>query len=222
MPPPSRRSPDDNPFVSVFVLVVLLGIATGAIWYATQEKVPAGNQQYSGPPTDPKSHGQPGPGGPLQFVDAFKRLPDDATVLQRAADEEFDNVAKVLSSGDLATIEQIIAKKAASNGLFNDDEIAILRRHGLTRTIHARAARWAQDDPGFKTASGAVWGRSPQVRESGELTELAARWGEMSRMARLEMLQIIHAVESKSRDLSDKERAALTGFAGEDYLARRP
>ena len=59
------------------------------------------------------------------------------------------------------------------------------------------------------------------MKNEDELTELAVRWGHAMDPARRQMLQIIHAVESSSRELTEGEREAVKNFAGEEYLSNR-
>jgi hypothetical protein len=155
-------------------------------------------------------------------VTAFKRLPNDATALQQAADQEFDATADRLGLDELKQVQKIMGRKGASRDFFSDGDLATLRRHGFGTWVRAQAVRWSQDDPAFKTVVESIWERSPGVRESGELTELAVKWGEKDRGARMELLRIIQAVEAKSRELTPGERDTVIAFAGEDYLADRP
>src|SRR5262249_38981231 len=118
--------------------------------------------------------------------------------------------------------EKLLARKNGGRDAYSDTDLDTLRRLGFGKWLRAQAVRWSQDDPAFKTTSEAVWGRSPNVRDDGLLTDLAARWGEMDRASRLRIFQLIKAVEARSRELSDDERDALVGFTGADYYANRP
>lgn len=217
------RRADDNPLVAVFMLVLLLGAAGGAIWISVREKA-NGAREYAGNETIPTSGlGQGGaagnPDGP-RFVESFKRLPRNATSLQATADAEFDSAARLIGADELTQIQRIMSR-GGSRDDYSDSEFELLRRNGLTSWIRAKAIKWSQNDPAFNTAAEAVWTRSPKMKSDSELTELAVRWGEMDRAARMQMLQIIHAVESKSRELTDGEREAVTRFAGDEYLTHR-
>jgi hypothetical protein len=141
--------------------------------------------------------------------------------LQKAADTEYDNAARALGVADRAEIDKILGRNARSREAYTDSELAFLRRHGLGTWIRAQAINWSHSDPAFTKVGEAVWNRSAQAREGETLLDLAAKWGEMSRSARLELYQAIQAVEDKSRELTGEERAAVVAFAGEEYLANR-
>src|SRR5262249_15180530 len=122
---------------------------------------------------------------------------------------------------EYARVQKIMSRKGSRDD-FSDSDFAMLRRCGFGKWIRAQAVRWSQGDRSFQTAARAVWERSPKARDSGEVTELAARWGEMDTASRQRLLDIIGAVEGKSRNLTDGERDAVISFAGEDYYANRP
>ena len=153
---------------------------------------------------------------------AFKRLPDDATALQRTADAEFDHVAQALGADELAQVQKIMSRGSGSRDDYSDSDLATLRRHGFGKWVRAQAIRWSAGDPAFETAVGSVWKRSGRGHDDGDLTELAVRWGEMNRSTRMKILDIIDAVEHKTRELTSSERDAISSFAGDDYLANRP
>jgi hypothetical protein len=216
-----RRAADDNPLVAVVMLVVLGGVAVVGIWNSLREK-PSVAHNHGAATWEAQPAPGPGPSGPHpRFVEAFKRLPNDATALQRTFDAEFDNAARYLSADELAQVKKIISRNARSRDDFSDGELDTLRRRGFGNWVDAQAIRWSQEDPAFKTVSTAVWARSPRVRSDGELTGLAVKWGEKDRSSRLALLGLFQAVENKSRDLTAAERATLAAFAGEEYAANR-
>jgi hypothetical protein len=212
------RSGDDGPFAAIFMLGLMLAVAGGAIWYSIRY-MPGEPASLNNSKLSPESRPRPG-GSPTRFVDAFKRLPNDAVALQKAADAEYDNAARSLGVSDRAEIDKILGRNARSRDAYTDAELAFLRRHGFGTWVRAKAINWAQSDPAFTKVGEAVWNRSSQARDDA-LLDLAAKWGEMSRSARLELYQAIQAVEGKSRELTGEERAAVVAFAGEDYLANR-
>ena len=110
-----------------------------------------------------------------------------------------------------------MSRKNQARDSFTENELDTLRRHGFGKWLRAKAISWSHDDPSFHTAAGAVWNSSSRARDDGELTELAAKWGEMDRAGRLSLLQIIQAVENKSRELTSSEREAVINFAGDHH-----
>lgn len=216
------RRADDNPLVAVLMLVLLLGAAGGALWISVREKA-TGERQYSSVETF-QSPLTPAPGtaapGKIQFVESFKRLPNSATAMQTAADAEFDRAARFIGADELPQVQRLISR-GGSRDDYSDSELALLRRHGLGSWIRAKAVQWSKDDPAFNTAAESVWARSSKAKSDSGLTELAVRWGEMDRAGRLQILQIIHAVETKTRELTASERDVVTRFAGDEYLANR-
>ena len=99
---PPRRSADEGPVATIFMLVLLVGITVGGIWYSVREKTNGGVR-----PRDPDiasvgsvGRSRPRSGSPNspEFVEAFKQLPNDATAMQRSAEEEFDNTARLLGA----------------------------------------------------------------------------------------------------------------------------
>src|SRR5262245_31303654 len=201
----SRRSAEDNPLVALFSLVPLVVVGGGGIWYAIREK-PRVDGRYAGQSaelTAREGRSQPVPPGSQRFVESFKRLPADATALQKAADAEYDGAIQSLGVEEYGRVEKLLARKNGGREAYSESDLDTLRRLGFGKWLRAQAVRWSQDDPAFKTTSEAVWGRSPNVRDEGLLTDLAARWGEMDRATRLRMFQLIKAVEAKSRELSD-------------------
>jgi hypothetical protein len=217
----TRRAADDNPLVAIFMLVVLVGVAVISIRHAIRER-PAVTGQYAAT-NGGQSAPQPGPSGPQpRFVEAFKRLPNDAIALQRAFDAGFDDAVRLLGDEELAQVKKLLARSARSRDAYTDSELDTLRRNGCGDWVRAQAIRWSQEDPAFQTVSTVVWDRSPRSRGDAALTELAVRWGEKSRSSRQELLRLIQTVEGKARDLTARERATLVAFAGEEYFANRP
>jgi hypothetical protein len=159
--------------------------------------------------------GQPG------FVSAFRRLPNDATALQRAADAEFDEAARMLGADELTAVQRIMSR-GGSRDDYSDSELAMLRRNGFGKWVRAQAIRWSHEDATFEAVGAAVWGRSPRARDENEMVELAVRWGERDRKTRTKLFHLIQIVENRTRELTGDERDAVNAFAGEEYLANRP
>ena len=221
MPRPTRAS-DENPLIVIVMLVLLVGGAVAGIRHALREQ-PIAHGRYAAVSGDTDLRPSPNrSGSPTGFVDAWKRLPQDATALQRAVDQGFDDAARALGDEELTWVKQIMARTARSRDDYTDDEISTLRRLGFGSWVEAQSIRWSQEDPTFKSVSSAVWSRSPRARDNGDLTGLAVRWGESNRSTRQELLALIRTVENNGRQLTDSERAKLTAFAGAEYLANRP
>lgn len=220
---PPRRSADDGPLATLFMLALLIAITAGGLWYSVREKTNRGTRSPD-PGRESAGQSRPRSGSPNShgFVDAFKRLPNDATALQQSADEEFDNTARLLGADELAQVQKIMSRNGSSRDDYSESELATLRRHGFGKWVRAQAIRWSHSDPTFETVVAAVWERSPQAREDRDLTELAVKWGEKSRSARQRLLSIIQSMEGNSRELTADERNEVIAFAGEEFLARRP
>lgn len=219
MSPP--RPTDDGPLAAIFMLCLLLVVAGGGIWYSIREKPRVANNVNPGIETPWQMQSSTPSGGGLRFVEAFKRLPSDATSLQRAADQEFDNAARLLNADELAQINKILARKGSSRDSYNESDFDLLRRHGFGKWLRAQSIGWSQSDPVFKKVGESVWERSPQARDSGDLSELAARWGELDKMTRTKIYQAIQALETKARELTGDERDAVSSFAGPEFLTSR-
>jgi hypothetical protein len=207
-----NRAADDNPVIKVFMLLLLLGGAFLGIRHALSDKSIV--KQYAS--TGDSRRGPNTYGSPTGFVDDFKRLPQDATALQRAADEGFKDAARALGADELTWVKSIMARGARSRDSYSDSELASMREFGFGKWVDAQAIRWSQEDPAFETVSSAVYGRS-----SRDLRGLAVSWGEKGRSARQELLRLIQVVESNARELTGGERATVAEFAGEEYLANR-
>ena len=110
------RRTDENPVVSIFMVCLLVVVAAGGIWHSTREK--SGGGRYSDPGSDASGGYNSSNRKPGGFVQAFKRLPNDATALQRAADEEFDNTSRLLGADELTQIQRIVARRDTSRRLF--------------------------------------------------------------------------------------------------------
>jgi hypothetical protein len=219
--PPSKRFGEDGPLATIFMLGLMLAITGGGVWLATREKPggPAGfHRPDSGGESRPKPSGASG-GNTPRFVEAFKRLPQDAVALQRAADEEVENALGALGVADRAEINRILGRDVRSRDAYTDAELALLRKHGLGTWVRAQAVNWAHDDPAFPKVGEMVWNRSSRPKDSEAVIDMAAKWGEMSRVGRLDLFQALQAVDSNSRELTSAERSAVVAFAGEDYLA---
>ncbi len=220
MSPP--RPSDDGPLAAIFMLCLLVIVTAGGIWYSIREK-PRGGPVANGPGIEtPSQSGKRSPGNGLAFVEAFKRLPADATSLQRAADQEFDNAARALNAEELTQVNKILARRGGSRDAYNESDFAILRKHGFGNWLRAQTVSWSQSDPVFQKVGESVWERSSRTRETGDLTDLAAKWGELDKMTRTKIFQAIQALEGKSRELTGDERVIVTNFAGEDFLSNRP
>src|SRR5262245_21325698 len=122
----SRRSSEDNPLVSVFMLGLMVAVGAGGIWYAIREK-PRGPGGPAGPTPDLSQGavGNLGPGGgnSPRFVESFKRLPADATALQKAADAEYDNTVRRLGVEEYARVEKLLARKGSRDD-YSDSDLA--------------------------------------------------------------------------------------------------
>ena len=217
------RTTDDNPLVAIFMLLLLVGVGVASIRHAVLEKPEANGKYAAAATSEVQSEPRRGPSGSQpRFVEAFKRLPNEATALQQAADEGFDDAARLLGADELTQVKAIMSRNPRSRDDVSDGELDTLRRLGFGKWVRAHAIRWSQEDPAFKTVSTAIWDLSPQSRSDGELTELAAKWGEKNQSSRQELLELIMAVEGKGRDLSAGERAKVVAFAGEEYVANHP
>lgn len=217
---PSRRSDDDGPLATVFMLVLLIGAVGGAIWLSTRDQTVGdsrGLETRLDPGAGPES--LKGGAGTQGFEEAFKHLPVDADAEQRRADEEYEGLAQSLDASRLAEVKKVMSRNGGSRDDYADADLAMLRSRGFDMWVRAREIRWSYEDPSFKPAARLVWNRAPRVRKDGELAELAVRWSEMNRSARTRMLDIIDAVEHKTRQLTASERDAINSFAGNDYLA---
>ena len=219
MSPP--RPSDDGPLAAIFMLCLLLIVAGGGIWYAVREK-PRGGPGAGGPGIEkPWESGRRSLGNGPRFVEAFKRLPSDATSLQRAADDEFDSAAKLLNAEELAQVNKILARKGGSRDAYSESDFEVLRRHGLGKWLRAQTISWSQSDPVFQKVGESVWSARPSARQRRS-DRSGGQWGELDKMTRTKILAAVQAVEGKSRELSSDEREMVVNFAGEDYLNNRP
>jgi hypothetical protein len=205
------------------MLVLLVAITAGGIWLAAKDRT-TGSRSSSGSETQfaGGSGSRTSPDGSPAFVAAFKRLPHDATALQRAADSEFDGIARVLGADELTQVQRIMSRAGGSRDSFTEGELAMLRRHGFGNWVRAQAVRWSHEDSTFETVVSSIWGRSSRTRSESDMTELAIRWGEQDRNSRNQLFRLIKIVEDKSRNLTDDERNKVIAFAGEEYLSGSP
>lgn len=219
MTPP--RPSDDGPLAAIFMLCLLLVVAGGGIWYAIREKPRAVAASSPGIETPWPTMGRQAHVGPMGFVEAFKRLPSDATALQRSADEEFDKAAKLLNADELAQVNNILSRKGNSRDAYSESDFALLRRHGFSKWLKAQSIGWSQSDPVFQKVGESVWAHSNGSREGSDLSDLAAKWGELDKMTRTKIFQAIQALEKHTRELTSDEREVVASFAGEGFLGNR-
>ena len=143
------RRADDNPFVAVFMLVLLVGAAGGAIWISLREKA-NGERQYSSVESIPDSvlgqGGGTGSSNAPRFVDSFKQLPKRATSLQQAADAEFDHAAKSIGADELTQVQRIMSR-GGSRDDYSDSELATMRRNGLTSWLRGKQLNGRRTTP---------------------------------------------------------------------------
>jgi hypothetical protein len=200
------------------MLVLLVAITAGGIWLAARDRTTGGRRS-----SDSEIHfgggsrSQTSPDGSPAFVAAFKRLPQDATALQRAADAEFDEAARMIGADELSQVRKIMARGGGRDA-YTESELAMLRRHGFGKWVRAQAVRWSHEDSAFESIVSSIWGRS-SARSESDMTELAVRWGEKDRSSRNQLLNLIHIVENKTRELTADERNTVIAFAGEEYLS---
>jgi hypothetical protein len=202
------------------MLVLLVAVTGGGIWLAAKDRTTGSRRssvsetQFAG-----GSGSRTSPDGSPAFVAAFKRLPQDATALQRSADAEFDEAARMIGADELTQVRRIMAR-GGSRDAYSESELAMLRRHGFGKWVRAQAVRWSHEDSAFESVVSSIWGRSSRARSESDMTELAVRWGEQDRSSRNQLLQLIQIVENKTRELTDDERSTIISFAGEEYLSR--
>jgi hypothetical protein len=202
------------------MLVLLVAITVGGIWLAARDRTTGGRRS-----TDSEIHfgsesrSQTSPDGSPAFVAAFKRLPQDATALQRAADAEFDEAARMVGADELSQVRKIMARGGGRDA-YTESELALLRRHGFGKWVRAQAVRWSHEDSAFESVVSSIWGKSSRTRSESDMTELAVRWGERDRTSRNQLLNLIYIVENKTRALTAEERNTVIAFAGEEYLSR--
>jgi hypothetical protein len=204
------------------MLVLLIAVTAGGIWLAAKDRTTGSRRQGDSEiQLGGGSRSRTSPDGSPAFVTAFKRLPQDATALQRAADAEFDEAARLLGADELSQVRSIMARGGSSRDAYSESELAILRRHGFGKWVRAQAVRWSHEDSAFESVVNSIWGRSSRSLSENDMTELAVRWGERDRGSRNYLLNLIYIVENKTRALTADERSEVIAFAGEDYLADR-
>jgi hypothetical protein len=220
---PPRRSDDDGPLATVFMLVLLIGAVGGAIWLSVRDQTMGDSRGLEthldpGAATQLRGGGRSGTEG---FEEAFKHLPVDADAAERSADAEYDGLAQRLDASELAEVKKVMSRSGGSRDDYGDSDLAMLRRRGFDTWVRAREIRWSYEDPSFKPAARTIWNRSPRVRKDGELIELAVRWSEKNRSARSRIIVIIEAIEHETRELTSGERDAINSFAGDEYFSNR-
>src|SRR5436190_23055096 len=93
----SKRSGDDGPLATTFMLGLMVVITIGGVWLATREKPgPPGGRQV-----DPNLGSHLKVAG-NDFAEALKRLPKDVAALQQVADGECGLVLNTLGDADRA------------------------------------------------------------------------------------------------------------------------
>ena len=103
-------------------------------------------------------------------------------------------------------MKKILSRKGRSRDDYSDGDLAMLRRHGFDKWVRAVRSAGRMKTRRSNPRRSVVWKRAPHVREDGELTELAVRWSEMNRSGRTRILDMIDAVEQKTRELTTGER----------------
>jgi hypothetical protein len=242
--PRYQRPGDRRSHVPVLLTVVggsaLIVAAVTGIWYATREKPGVDARiEPDSPPVIPNPKKTPRadrpepkapdatpriaePAKPPTFEEALARVAEEGKAIRAEFDAEYPQRVRLLTEDERYVVDKILSRKSDRRERFTAGDLRYLHDHKMAKWVWAHAVAWACADPVFEKAARYVWERSPKMRKTSALFEMAIQWGQSDRVSNLGLLQFIEAVEKKGRELTREELNLLIAFTGEEYYINRP